>query len=280
MNNRREFLSTTTLAAASAALPAVAVAGEFTGKIKKGVKFSMVDAPDLSIVDRFKMVKEVGFDGTELRTENRDELKTYLEAVDKSGLRVHGIVNSDKPDLETAVKFSHDVGGDSVLYVARYDRERPLMESWKETQDIIRKGLPAAEKYGVKILVENVWAGFLISALDTERYVDEIDSPWFGSYFDVGNNVRWGVPQHWIEVLGDRIVKLDIKEWDEKKHVSEGLRAGFGSELGEGTIDWAAVRAALKKIGFEGWATAEVKGGGRDRLADIAARMDKILDLA
>src|SRR5690606_980705 len=140
MNNRRDFLSTATLAAASTALPAVSVAGEFAGKIKKGVKFSMVDAPDLSIVDRFKMVKDAGFDGTELRTENRDDLKTYLEAVDKSGLRVHGIVNASNPDLETAVKFSSDVGGDSVLYVARYDHTRPLMESWKETQDIIRKG--------------------------------------------------------------------------------------------------------------------------------------------
>jgi hexulose-6-phosphate isomerase len=153
------------------------------------------------------------------------------------------------------------------------------MESWNETQAIIRKGLPAAEKYGVKILVENVWAGFLISALDTERFVDEIDSPWFGSYYDVGNNVRWGVPQHWIEILGDRIGKLDIKEWDEKKHSSEGLRQGFSSPLGEGTIDWAAVREALRKIDFKGWATAEVKGGSRARLTEISQGMDRVLGL-
>ncbi len=250
-----------------------------TGRLKKGVKFNMVKEPGLSIVDRFKMLKDVGFDGTELRTENRDDLKTYLEAVDKSGLRVHGIVNADKPDLETAVKFSHDVGGDSVLYVARYDRKRPLMESWNETQAIIKKGLPAAEKYGVKILVENVWAGFLISALDMERYVDEIGSPWFGAYYDVGNNVRWGVPEHWIEILGERIGKLDIKEWDEKKHSAEGLRQGFSSPLGEGTIDWAAVRAALRKIDYNGWATAEVGGGDRARMAEISEGMDRILGL-
>lgn len=283
MTDRRRFLSASSLAlggaAVSSALPVSSAGGEFDGIIKKGVKFSMVNEPDLSLIDTFKMLKDVGFDGTELRTENREDLKDYLEAVDKSGLQVHGIVNADKPDLETAVKFAHDVGGTSVLYVARYDRDRPLMESWNETQDVIRKGLPAAEKYEVKILVENVWAGFLISALDTERYVDEIDHPWFGSYFDVGNNVRWGVPEHWIQILGDRIGKLDIKEWDENKHKDEGLRAGFGSELGEGTIDWAAVRAALKEIGFEGWATAEVKGGGRERLADISRRMDQVLDL-
>lgn len=284
MTNRRNFLARTSLALGGAAIPALSSipssAGEMTGILKKAVKFSMVQEPKLSILDKFKMLKDVGFDGTELRTENKEDYKTYREAVDKSGLPVHGIVNSNKPDLETAVKFSSDIGGNSVLYVAKYDRDRPLMESWNETQAIIRKGLPAAEKHQVKILVENVWAGFLISALDVERYVDEINNPWFGSYFDVGNNVRWGVPQHWIQILGKRIGKLDIKEWDEKKHASEGLRAGFSSELGEGTIDWAAVRAALREIGYKGWATAEVKGGNRDRLADIARRMDNVLGLA
>lgn len=249
------------------------------GILKKGVKFSMVDEPEMSILGKFKMLKEVGFHGTELRTENKVDYKTYREAVDKSGLPVHGIVNSNKPDLATAVKFASDMGGTSVLYVARYDRSKPLMDSWNETIAVIRTGLDAAEEHKVKILVENVWAGFLISALDMERYVDEVNHPWFGAYFDVGNNVRWGVPQHWIEILGDRIGKLDIKEWDEKKHSSEGLRAGFGSELGDGTIDWAAVRASLRKIGYRGWATAEVKGGNRARLAEISQRMDTVLGL-
>lgn len=280
MIERRQFLARSALAVSTTALAGTTMrAGEMDGILKKGVKFSMVQEPDLSVLDRFRMLKDLGFHGTELRTENREEFATYREAVDKSEFPVHGIVNSTKPDLETAVKFASDIGGDSVLYVARYDRKRPLMESWNETKEVIRKGLPAAEKHEVKILVENVWAGFLISALDMERYVDEIDHPWFGAYYDVGNNVRWGVPQHWIEVLGDRIGKLDIKEWDERKHNSEGLRAGFGSELGEGTIDWAAVRKAIRDIGFKGWATAEVRGGDRKRLAEISSRMDDILGL-
>ncbi|MEM9018184.1 MAG: sugar phosphate isomerase/epimerase, partial [Verrucomicrobiota bacterium] len=123
MKTKREFLKTSALAIGGAATsasfpPNTTEAAEMTGRLKKGVKFSMVKEPDLSVLDQFKMLKEIGFDGTELRTENNVDYKMYREAVDKSGFPVHGIVNSDKPDLETAVKFASDIGGDSVLYVA------------------------------------------------------------------------------------------------------------------------------------------------------------------
>ncbi len=281
--NRRKFLTTTALTAAAAGGPGHlvpgAMAGEFTGTIKKAVKYSMVKEPKMSHLDKFKMLKDVGFDGTELRSSDAADFKEFSKAIELSGLPVHGVVGAS-PDLVSAIEFSKAIGGNTVLFTARYDREKPYMESWNNSQETIRKALPAAEKNGIKILIENVWAGFLISALDAVRYIDEIDSPWFGSYFDVGNNVRWGVPEHWIQLLNKRIGgKLDIKEWDQDLHKSKGLRAGFSKEIGEGTINWANVRAALKEIQFEGWATAEVRGGDRSRMADIARRMDKVLDL-
>ena len=98
-------------------------------------------------------------------------------------------------------------------------------------------------------------------------------------YFDVGNVVRWGWPQHWIEVLGKRVAKLDIKEYDLNVAMNEGMRKGFGMPLGEGSVAWDKVRAELLKIDYRGWATAEVPGGDRKRLADIAAQMDRVLDL-
>lgn len=196
--NRRQFIQNSTLAAAaigsSSSLLPSAQGGEFTGTIKKAVKYSMVKEPKLSHLDKFKMLKDVGFDGTELRGTDAPRLKEFSKAIEVSGLPVHGVVNGGNPDIAGAIEFSKALGGNTVLVVAVYDKKKPYMESWKGTQDIIRKALPVAEKHQVKILVENVWAGFLISPLDVVRYVDEIDSPWFGSYFDVGNNVRWGVP--------------------------------------------------------------------------------------
>ncbi len=291
--DRRTFLGRSGVLAGSAALgnlalEARALGGAFTGKMKKAVKFHMVLEDKMSVLDKFKMLHDLGFDGTEIRSREIKEIsdkgiysrKEIEVAISKTGLPVHGVVNSSDPDLTTAIELSGALGGTSILTVCRYDRKLSLRENWERDQATIRKGIPAAEKHGVKILVENVWASYLISAFDVERFLDEIDSPWVGSYFDVGNNVRWGVAEHWVKHLGKRIVKLDIKEYDIGKQRNEGLGAGFKVPLGEGSIDWAAVRAQLGAIGFEGWATAEIPGGGRERLAEIAERMDRVLDIA
>ncbi|NND97153.1 MAG: hypothetical protein HKN47_07485 [Pirellulaceae bacterium] len=101
-----------------------------------------------------------------------------------------------------------------------------------------------------------------------------------GIYFDVGNVVRWGWPEHWLEVIGKRAKKLDIKEYDLQIAMKEGMRAGFAKPLGEGSIEWSKVREQLGRIDFRGWATAEVKGGDEERLAEIASQMNTVLDLA
>ena len=74
-------------------------------------------------------------------------------------------------------------------------------------------------------------------------------------------------------------MKLDIKEYDLKVAMNEGMRKGFAKPLGEGSVDWAKVRAELQKIDYRGWATAEVRGGDRQRLAEIAKQMNTVLDL-
>ncbi len=281
IDRRRLLRSSLVLGSASLAaarLPLHA-ADDLSGHLKKAVIFSMFTEKDLSILDRFKILKDCGFEGVEVRINEKDERRAFREAVDKTGLVAHGVMNASEPDLEEAVSFASDIGATSILYVGRYDRKRPLMESWREAQETVRRGLPAAERHGVKILIENVWAGFFFSPLDMERFVDEIDHPFFGAYYDIGNNARWGVPEHWFEILGDRIGRLHIKEWDERKHLEEGLRAGFSSEIGDGTIDWAAVRAGIAAIDYRGWISAEVRGGDRTRMAEISERMDRVLGL-
>ena len=278
--DRRTFLWTSTACTVGAL--SSAVAGPFTGKIRKALKYHMI-AGNASVEDKFRLAKDVGFDGIETRVALKPEDQTlvgsYAQASEKVGLPIHGVIHSSNPDLIGAIDQAKYLGANSVLHVVRYDRKIGYLENYRQTQDIIRKAIGNAEKHGVMILLENVWATFLIEPMAMARYIDELDSPMVGAYFDVGNVVRWGWPQHWIEVLGQRVKKLDIKEYDLNVAMNEGMRAGFGKPLGGGSIEWEKVRQELSKINYEGWATAEVKGGDEQRLTDIAQQMDQVLGL-
>ncbi|MBP85231.1 MAG: xylose isomerase [Planctomycetaceae bacterium] len=278
--DRRRFLHVAASAAATSTLaPRIGAAGQFTGKIKKAVKYHMI-TEKLSVMDKFKMLKEIGFDGVEPRTRDAiDHHSEMVKASEATGIKVHGVVNSSSPAIKEVIDAAKAVGATSVLLVVPTNAKGSYLANYKERQELIRSAVPHAEKQNIKLLIENVWASFLIEPLSMARFVDELDSPMVGVYFDVGNNIRWGYAGHWIEALGKRIGKLDIKEYSRKLQVEEGLRAGFNVEIGEGSVDWKRVRDELAKIDFEGWATAEVRGGDRKRLADIAARMDNVLDL-
>ena len=286
--NRRHFLQQSSLALAGASLATMldglsfADAGATKDRYKKALGYTMIKE-DLSVEDKLKLAKDVGFEGIEIPTQllnkQTPEPKVLARASEKVGVPVHGVVNSSHPDLKGAIDEAVLYGATSVLHVVRPKPDGSFMENYRSSQEAIRKAIPYAEKKRVHILVENVWNTFLIEPLTMARYIDELDSPYVKAYFDVGNVVRWGWPQHWIEVLGKRIVKIHIKEYNLKAAMSEGMGKGFAFPIGQGSIDWKRVREELAKIGYRGWATAEVSGGNRKRLAEISQQMDRVLAL-
>jgi L-ribulose-5-phosphate 3-epimerase len=280
--NRREFMMTTGIAAASSVLMSAATtahAGEFTGKIKKAVKYGMIKDGKTPL-EKLQLLKDLGYDGVEPNFGEVD-MAELAKASEATGMPVHGIVKGwSFDDINVCLDQAKAIGATTVLIVAgKVDENMPYEQNYIETQEKMKRAGEHAAKTEINLLVENVWNNFLLTPLEMVRYLDEIDNPWVGAYFDVGNVVRYGWPEHWIPVLGKRIKKLDIKEYSTKKLNDEGLWKGFDVEIGEGTIDWAAVRRELKAIEYTGFATAEVGGGDKKRLADIAARMDKVLDL-
>jgi len=285
MMNRRSLLQTGGLALGAGLLSPLGSethAGQFTGKIRKSLKWSMIAQRDkMPLLEVFKKLRECGYEGVEPRVsevvpENADE---WIAASRESGVIIDGTVAAGWDDLPGAIDLTKRLGGDSMLVVARYDLKQPIQPQWDLWRDTFKEVGPLAEKHGVKILVENVWATFLISPFDMARFIDEIGHPFVQVHFDIGNMVRWGVPEHWAQVLGKRSLKLDIKEYDLKKAMNEGMGKGFDVPLGEGSIDWPAVRTELAKIEFTGWAAAEVAAGDWEYLADVATRMDRVLDL-
>ncbi|KAA6441685.1 sugar phosphate isomerase/epimerase [Dyadobacter flavalbus] len=295
---RREFLKNTALAATAAAVGTTLVSEATAAPmarpmIKKSLKWGMVKE-ELSIMDKFKLLKDLGYDGVELDSPDNLDMKEVLAARDKTGLELPGTVNSmhwklplSDPDpkkreecvksIEKALRDTKQYGGTTVLVVPGVvNASVSYKEAYERSQAEIRKLLPVAEETGVKIAFENVWNQFLLSPLEAARYVDEFNHPMVGWYFDVGNVLRYSWPASWIEALDKRILKLDLKEFSFKKQNELGLWKGFDVEFMEGDCNWADVNKALQKIGYSGWASAEVAGGDRKRLLTIREKMDEV----
>jgi L-ribulose-5-phosphate 3-epimerase len=309
---RRNFLTTTTALAATAALtpstlsqPSATLSKPTSPKrtLRKAVMFGMIQpAAETSLNDKFQMLRDAGFHGVEMDSPSTIPIDDILAAMDKTGIKVHGLVdsvhwkyylNSPEPDvrakaldaLRTALADGKKLGAVSVLLVpAVVNKDLPYDDAWTLTQQEIRKVLPLAKETGVKIAIENVWNGFLLSPLEAKRYVDEFADPMVGWHFDIGNIINFGWPEQWIRTLGPRILKLHIKDFSRKKRDKEGLWKGFEVELSQGDAGWPAVMKALDDIGYStaptgNWATAEVSGGDLSRLKEISAQMDALFAL-
>ncbi|MGY8692830.1 MAG: sugar phosphate isomerase/epimerase family protein, partial [Verrucomicrobiia bacterium] len=244
--DRRQFLKSSAGLAALGSIPFPHIAakpGPLSGEIKIAVKYHMIAEPDLSVVEKFRMLKEIGFDGVELKTDDPTDANEFVRAIEQTGLPVHGVINSSNPDIISAVNLAKRLGGDSVLVLAK--------------------------ESGIYLCMENVRATFLKTGEGMARFIDSFDSPFVRSYYDIGNTITWTEQsaEHWAKALGSRIYKLDIKdrghrEFGDAKQKRKGITTGTDG----GEVNWVKVREELNRVSFSGWATAEVAGGDRKRL--------------
>lgn len=253
-------------------------------RLKKAVQWNNLPK-NLSESDRCKLAKDCGFDGLEIPPfTNNDEADKVLESAQKNQLEIHSIIYGgwDKPlshpkssvaeegkqRISNAIELAKRVGAGNVLLVPAVVNEQVrYQEAWERSQKYIRELIPVAEKNQVIIAVENVWNKFLLSPLEFRQYIDEINSPFVRAYFDMGNVVIFGYPQDWIRTLGNRIVKLHIKDF--KRNGYQWCNLPY-----EGDVDFAEVRLALHEIGYTGWVTEEFPAGDENYLKELSRRMD------
>ena len=170
------------------------------------------------------------------RNRAKDIVKRHLETAKILGcdtiLVVPGSVNAD---------FA--APGRVVDYLDAYNRSLEAFGELKET----------AEKLKVSIGIENVWNKFLTSPVEMRDFIDKIGSDYVGSYFDVGNVLFNGYPEHWIKILAGRIKKVHFKDY----RIAAGGLHGF-VDLLAGDVNYPAVVDALKSVGYDGYVTAEM----------------------
>ncbi len=258
------------------------------------LKWGMIDAPDLDIAGTFALLSELGFDGVEIDAPTDLPLDVLTQASADSGVALPGVVNArhwshplTSNDADTraaglrgmteALETAKAIGAQTVLLVpGAVTPEVSYATAMDRATAALDTLLPEAERTGVAIALENVWNNFLLSPLEAAALLDRFDHPLLGWYLDLGNILRNGYPTDWIEALGPRIMRVDLKEYSRTKMDAEGPWKGFDVDLGEGDCDWAAINAALRGVGYSGWASVEVPGGGRARLADIRARVERL----
>jgi len=301
-SSRREFLksSVTTVCAAGLGAGAlrrsVAATSSRTAPapvsgatIKKGLVFDMVPE-NLGYADRFKMAREAGFEVVQVPTEP-DERKAgeIKKAADAAGIRIDSVMNMDHwkyplsssdravveqslAGMRTSLQNAKLWGADAVLLVpAVVNAGTSYRNAWLRSQKEIRSLIPLAEELKVVIAIEEVWNKFLLSPLEMASYVDEFRSPWIKAWFDVGNVVLYGYPQDWIHTLGKRIVKVHLKDFKRKED-------GYAwVNLGDGDVDWTAVRQAFADISYTGSVITELDGGDEAYLRDVSRRIDRLL---
>jgi len=283
---RRDFLKAVSAAAAGSLvkLPQAAKPA-----IKKGLVFDMV-SDKLSYADRFKLVRDSGFEVVQALTEPDDgKAQEMKQAADAAGIRIDSVMNVDHwqyplsasdpavvekslNGMRTSLHNAKLWGSDVVLLVpAVVNGQTSYRDAWTRSQAQIRKLIPLAQELKVVIGIEEVWNKFLLSPLEMAQYVDEFKSPWIQVWFDVGNVVLYGYPQDWIRTLGKRIVKVHLKDFKRKEGGYDWVN------LGDGDVDWPAVRAAFTAIGYSGSVIAELEQGDAAYLGDVSRRIDRLL---
>jgi len=138
-----------------------------------------------------------------------------------------------------------------------------------------------AEEYGLNVTMHAHAAGFVEFEDELEDVLDVIDSELLGVCLDTGHSVYAGFdPVSFYRRYSDRISYLHFKDIDPKVRRQvidnrtgfyEACAAGLFCNLGQGIVDFPALKRALLAAAFSGWATVEQDRdptGARSTLTD------------
>ncbi len=259
--------------------------------MQKGISYwSFYDAPKLK--EAFTRAKEAGFETFEVCLDEKGEvsmssteenMKEILGQAKEAGIELpsvatglyweYSLTSSDPATAQKAkditvqmIKIASWLGADTVLVVPGAVDVFFLPDAEKLSYDVVyersleavKELVSVAEEYRVNIGLENVWNKFLLSPLEMRDFIDKINSPYVGCYFDTGNVLLTGFPEHWIRILGERIKKVHVKDYKNTGfNGQDGPADGF-ADLTTGDVNWLEVVKALDEIGYDGPLTAEM----------------------
>jgi hexulose-6-phosphate isomerase len=259
-------------------------------EMKKSINLWAFPYPQrMTLVRCLELAKDAGFDGIELNYDLESdispkagtrEFQEIRRTADKIGIAISGLCsflfwpypltsNDDakrRRALELATRMAeaaHDLGTDNLLvvpgavHIPWRDDHEPVRNDIcdRRALDAIATLLKTAEKVKVHLNIENIFFnGYLMTPMEMNAFVDSFSSPYVRVHFDTGNIMLFQHPEHWIQILGQRIGNTHFKEFTKKgtDHSLESFRP-----LLDGTTNWPAVMEALDETGYRGYCTFE-----------------------
>ncbi|SNT76106.1 TIM barrel protein [Paracoccus seriniphilus] len=142
-----------------------------------------------------------------------------------------------------------------------------------------------AEEYGLTVGIHAHAAGFIDFEPELERLLSEVDEKILKICFDTGHHSYAGFdPVAFMKRHVDRISYMHFKDIDPKVKADviakrtgfyDACGQGIFCKLGQGDVDFPAVRQVLLDAGFEGWCTVEQDC---DPTMDVTPMEDSILN--
>ena len=252
--------------------------------MKKGISIWSFAETDLRKC--MELAKDAGFDGLELALDEhgpvsmdstKEDIMKVKQMAEEVGIELYSIAcglywtyNYTSANEEN-VKYAKEItkkqlevaswlGCDTILVVpgaveVAFDPGEVVEYdvAYERALSALRELAPVAESLKVAIGVENVWNRFLLSPMEMAEFIDKVGSDYVGSYFDVGNVLFSGYPEHWIKILNKRIKKVHFKDYRRQA----GDLHGFVDILA-GEVNWPKVMEQLKTVDYDGWVTAEM----------------------
>lgn len=254
-----------------------------------------------------ELVKKAGYDGIELwlgdvpwfqMTTTDAQVSELRRKVENAGLVVSNVstglhwkypISARDPRirgqgiriLEREIETAQLLGPDAILVVAGLVTEEvPYNEVYNRCLEVLKNVASKAAQAGVKIGCENNNSEnkFLISPGEFLGFLKELNEPSVGIHLDVGNIHDTGFAEQWIEMLGPHITRIHVKDVMKKRG-----RCGDSvyMNLFLGDNNWKAIRAAVDKVGYDGWLVAEMERryafAEDQQFYDTAAAIDRLI---
>jgi inosose dehydratase len=138
---------------------------------------------------------------------------------------------------------------------------------WTAYRDRIKESAKIGVDHGLTVGIHAHAAGFMDFEPELERLLDEVDDRILKICFDTGHHSYSGFdPVAFMKRHMDRISYMHFKDIDpvvkadvvaKRTDFYTACGQGIFCNLGQGDVDFAAVRQLLIDAGFEGWCTVE-----------------------